>query len=121
MSKLFKQRVNEPLTNSLQQGKRFFFVYGDGIKDVFLENINDGVLSLRESVQKCFLSRYDCEIFVTINTDGVTVLRERNGVISDISSSYLSLQEKEDSEMPDDDEEGGNTQDERKKSDEAKK
>ena len=120
MEKLFKQRVGEPLTKSLQQGKRFFFLYGEGIKDVFLENISSGVLSLKENIQNYFLNREDCEIFVTINTDEVTVLRKRNGKVIDISENYLKLQDKEDSEMPDDDEEGGIQQD-RNISSDAKK
>lgn len=120
MGHLFKQRVDEPLTNSLQQGKRFFFLYGDGIKDLFLEDICNGVVSLKENVQNCFLNRDDCEIFVTVNTDGVTVLRKRENEIIDISSSYLKLPDKEKSDMPDDEEEGDGEKN-NGKSDEAKK
>lgn len=120
MGHLFKQRVDEPLTNSLQQGKRFFFLYGDGIKDLFLEDICNGVVSLKENVQNCFLNRDDCEIFVTVNTDGVTVLRKRENEIIDISSNYLKLPDKENSDMPDDEEEGDGEKN-NGKSDEAKK
>ena len=120
MGHLFKQRVDEPLTNSLQQGKRFFFLYGDGIKDLFLEDICNGVVSLKENVQNCFLNRDDCEIFVTVNTDGVNVLRKRENEIIDISSRYLKLPDKEKSEMPGDDEEGDGQKNEGK-SNEAKK
>lgn len=119
LKELFRQRINNPLINSLQQGKRFFILYGDGIKDVFLESIGNGVLSLKENVQNCFLYRDDCEIFVTVNTDGVTVVRNRDGRIIDITESYLKVQEKEDSEMPDDEEEGG-IPEKRKQSDAAK-
>lgn len=107
MSKLFKERIDEPLNKSLQQGKRFFFLCGDGIKDVYLENFNEGVLSLNEKVRNFFLKRDDCEFFVTVNTDGVSVLQNSNNSFIDISDSYLRLEDKKDSEMPDDDEEGG--------------
>jgi len=107
VGKLFKNRIDEPLTKSLQQGKRFFYLYGEGIKDVYLENFNEGVLSLNEKVRNFFLKRDDCDIFVTVSTDGVTVLRSRNNEIMDISESYLRLKDKKDSEMPDDDDEGG--------------
>lgn len=107
MKELFKHRIDKPLSKSLQQGKRFFYLYGDGIKDIFFENFKEGVLSLNEIVRNFFLKRDDCDIFVTVNTDGVVVLRIIDDKIVDISKSYLRLEEKKDSEMPADDEEGG--------------
>ncbi len=104
---LFKKRIDSPLTKSLQKGKRFFFLYGEGIKDVFLCGLDKGAISLRDAVSSCFLSQEDCEIFVTVCTDGVNVLRKKNGSINDITEDYLIPDDKEDNEMPDDKDEGG--------------
>lgn len=105
---LFRKRVSEPLNKSLNQGKKFFFLYGDGIKDCYLEDIHNGILSLRDVLKKYFFNREDCEIFVLVNTDGVQVLKKKaSGLIDDISKSYLSLASKSDNEFPEDDEEGG--------------
>lgn len=103
---LINRRVSDPLKKALDKGKKFFFLYGDGIKDCFLEDIYDGILSLRDILKTYFLNREDCEIFALISTDGVQVLKKQQSTFLDISSSYLTLASKSDSEMPDDDEEG---------------
>ncbi len=103
---LINKRVSDPLKKALDKGKKFFFLYGDGIKDCFLEDIYDGILSLRDILKTYFLSREDCEIFALISTDGVQVLRKQQSTLIDISSNYLTLASKSDNEMPDDEEEG---------------
>lgn len=110
---LFRKRIEEPLTKAINQGKKFFFLYGDGIKDCYLEDMFSGILSLRDTLKNYFFNRNDCEIFVLVNTDGVQVLRKRNSSFIDITKSYLTLDSKKDNEMPEDEEEGGGESDPR--------
>ncbi len=52
---MFKHRIKEPLKNGLEKGKRFFFFYGNGIKDYFLEDIYKEPLTLPETLKHFFL------------------------------------------------------------------
>ena len=92
---MYKQRIGTPLKKGLDHGKRFFMLYGNGIKDCYLEDFYIGISSLQESLKLFFFDREDCDIFVVVNTDGVQVFRKRNDKIIDISQNYLTLEEKE--------------------------
>lgn len=106
MSYLHRHRVGAPLGKAIDLGKRFFILYGDGVKDCYLEDFYEGVVSLRESIQNFFLAREDCGHFVVVNsTEMVQVFRKKGDEIVDISESYLTLGYKEDDMGDDEDDE----------------
>lgn len=100
---LYKHRLKTSLEKGLNQGKRYFFIYGDGIKDCFLEGMYEGVYSLSETLSKYFLSKRDCRFFVLAGNDGVFVYTMEDGVISDVSAEFL-LPKKVDDDMPEEEE-----------------
>ena len=104
---LYKHRMKTSLDKGMNQGKRQFFIYGDGIKDCFFEGMYEGVYSLNETLRKYFLSKRDCRYFVQAGNAGVFVYTMENGIISDVSEQFLSPNMVDD-DMPDEDE--GNSQ-----------
>lgn len=117
---LYSHRLKTPLEKGIHQGKRFFFIYGDGIKDCFLEGLYEGIYTLHETLRNYFLNKNGCTSFVLANTDGVQVSAIRNGEICDISEEFLTPKKVED-EMPDEDEGIDESQPQRKESEESKK
>ncbi len=103
---LFKHRVKSPLEKGLNQGKRFFFLYGEGIKDGFLEGMYEGIYSLSETLRNYFLRKKDCRYFAVVHTEGVHVYTIDDEQMNDVSEDFLMPEEVED-DMPDDEEEGG--------------
>lgn len=118
---MYKHRTKEPLEKALNQGKRFFYLYGTGIKDCYLEDLYHGVCSLKGSLRHFFLEKEDCEYFVSVGTDGVSVEKESEGEYVDVSSTYLKLGTKPDDEMGDDEEDEEKTEDKKKKNAEAER
>lgn len=77
---MFKHRIKEPLKNGLDKGKRFFFFYGIGIKDYFLEDIYKEPFTMPETLKRFFLTeqRDVYRYFIRITSEDVTVF-ERQG------------------------------------------
>lgn len=118
---MYRHRIKEPLKKALDQGKRFYFLYGTGIKDCYLEDVYYGVYSLKESLRRFFLEREDCGYFVTVGNDGVIVEKESDGKYEDVSSEYLTQGIKKDDEMGEDNEEEESEESEEPQSDSGKK
>lgn len=52
---MFKNRIKDSIENGMDKGKRFFFLYGEGIKDYFLDSIYEAPHSLSGILKNYFL------------------------------------------------------------------
>lgn len=87
---MYRHRIQTPLKEAIEQGKKYFFIYGNGVSDCFLENFYTGVYDFQNSLRHYFLGAEElkCDTFIVV-ADQVTVLSKQENDICDITSSYL--------------------------------
>lgn len=85
---MFQHRVRNPLKNGLDKGKRFFFLYGNGIKDCFLESFYHGIVSLEQTLKNYFLKELEYYVFIRVTTESVEAFQ-----LTDPDHMQISLME----------------------------
>lgn len=94
---LYRHRLKKGLTDAVNQGKNSFFLYGEGISDIFLESFYKGTMDLKDTIKRFFFRQEDlhCDKFVYVSNT-ITIYQPGEVIDEDITTAYLEENRKED-------------------------
>ena len=94
---LYRHRLKKGLTDAVNQGKNSFFLYGEGISDIFFESFYKGTMDLKDTIKRFFFRQEDlhCDKFVYVSNT-ITIYQPGEVIDEDITTAYLEENRKED-------------------------
>lgn len=93
---MFENRLICPLEKGLSKGNNLFFTYGMGVKDYFLYNFYEGILSANETYKRFFLSDKKVKTYVHIKNKTISCYQFEKNKYEDITEQYFLVDQEED-------------------------
>lgn len=93
---MFENRLISPLETGVSKGNNLFFTYGSGVKDYFLYNFYEGILSANETYKRFFLSSKEVKTYIYIKNKNISCYQFINNKYEDITEKYFSIEQEDD-------------------------